>query len=159
MSAPNTSATLAENLVAGLRDLAAFIETNPDLADAYRTDLILSGIKAHLSHRSDDKAAELGRHAQAAARHGAKVTKDIDDQWHNLVMTFAGGLKVEVLAYRAEVCERVVTGVETVTKTVPDPEALAAVPTVKVTEEVEQVEWVCRPLLATEVERTEAVTS
>ena len=138
---------LAQRIVRGLRDLAVFIENNPDLADGFHNNLVTSGIKAHLDPFSDDKAAQLGRFAQAAARHGAKVTKDIDDQWHNVILQL-DGVKVEVLAYRNELCERIVTGTETVTKKVPDPEALAAIPTVEVTEEVETYKWVCKPLLA-----------
>lgn len=136
---------LAQQMAAGLRRLAEFIETNPDLADGFRHNVMDYAINVHL--RDDGKAAQLAEYAQAAARFGAKVTKDIDDKWHNLYLDFDGA-KAHVLAYRNEVCERVVTGVETVTKTVPDPEALAAVPTVEVTEQVETVEWVCRPLLA-----------
>ncbi len=46
-------------------------------------------------------------------------------------------------------CKKVVT-TETVTRTVPDPAVLATVPMVEVTQDVENVEWVCEPLLATE---------
>lgn len=136
---------LAHDLAAGLRAVAEFIEQNPALAKGFKTDLVTSGIKVHPG--AADQAAALAQYAQAAARFGAKVTKDIDDTWHNVVMHF-GVLKAEVLAFRSEVCERVVTGTETVTKKVKDPEALAAVPEVEVTEEVETFEWVCRPLLA-----------
>jgi hypothetical protein len=52
-----------------------------------------------------------------------------------------------VLCDRNEVCEKVVTGTREVTKEVPDPEALAAVPKVTVTETVEDVEWRCHPIL------------
>lgn len=45
---------------------------------------------------------------------------------------------------REEVCTRVVTGTREVTKTVPAPDA----PTVEITETVEDVEWICTPLLA-----------
>lgn len=145
---------LAQRMVQGLLDLAAFIERNPDLAGGFETSLITSGVHAHL--RSEDRAAQLGRYAQAAARHGAKVTKDIDDTWHNLVLRFAGDVRVAVLAYREEVCERVVTGTETVTKTMPDPAALAAVPTVEVTETVDTYQWVCTPLLGTDAGRVPA---
>jgi heme-binding NEAT domain protein len=48
---------------------------------------------------------------------------------------------------REEICERIVTGTREVTVEVPDPEQLAAVPTVSVTKTVEDVEWICRPLL------------
>jgi hypothetical protein len=41
-----------------------------------------------------------------------------------------------------------VTGTREVTEQVPDPEALAAVPTTTVTRTEDVTEWVCRPLLA-----------
>lgn len=59
------------------------------------------------------------------------------------------GIKLLASADRAEVCERVVTGTREVTREVPDPDALAAVPKVTVTEVVEDVDWVCGPLLKT----------
>jgi hypothetical protein len=55
------------------------------------------------------------------------------------------GLKTQIIVDRPAVCERVVTGTETVTRQVPDPSVV--VPTVEVTEVVEHVEWVCGPLL------------
>jgi hypothetical protein len=54
------------------------------------------------------------------------------------------GLELDVTVKRPAVCERVVTGTREVVKTVPAPDA----PTVQVTEVVEDVEWVCGPLLA-----------
>jgi hypothetical protein len=58
------------------------------------------------------------------------------------------GLKLKLCAYRETVCERVVTGTREVTVTVPDPEALAAVPKVTVTKFVDDVEWRCGSVLA-----------
>jgi hypothetical protein len=57
------------------------------------------------------------------------------------------GIKLVASADRAEVCERVVTGTREITVEEPDPDALAAVPKVSVTKVVEDVEWVCQPLL------------
>jgi hypothetical protein len=54
------------------------------------------------------------------------------------------GLELDVTVSRPAVCERVVTGTREVVKTVPAPDA----PMVEVTEVVEDVEWVCEPLLA-----------
>lgn len=139
-----TELTLAEQQAAGLRALADVIEANPDLATRFTRDTIHMTIHT----RGEDEAAELAEWARLAKAHGASVSKDIGELMYNVVATFAGSVKVAMLAYRDQVCERVVTGTETVTEEVPDPEALAAVPTVTVTREVEQVEWVCRPLLA-----------
>jgi hypothetical protein len=58
------------------------------------------------------------------------------------------GIVFAAYAQRDEVCERVVVGEREVEVEVPDPVALAAVPTVTVTKVVEDVEWVCTPLLA-----------
>jgi hypothetical protein len=55
-----------------------------------------------------------------------------------------GGIRTEVIVDRAAVCRRVVTGTREVTKAVPSPDA----PMVEVTETIEDVEWVCEPLLA-----------
>ena len=60
------------------------------------------------------------------------------------------GLPITLGAYRDDVCERIVTGTHEETKTVKDPEALAAVPEVRVTETVEDIEWRCGSLLAPE---------
>lgn len=58
------------------------------------------------------------------------------------------GIEVKAIAEQAAVCERVVTGIREVTEVVPDPDALAALPKVTVTKTVEDVEWVCRPVMA-----------
>lgn len=139
-----TNSNLAAEQAAGLRALADMIEANPEIAPYFDYTLTSAGINAHLPSESD-KAAIMAQLSRIARRHKGTVTKNIDEKWHNLVIDF-GGVTAKVLAYREEVCERVVTGVETVTKQVPDPNA----PLVEVTEQVEQVEWVCRPLLAAE---------
>jgi hypothetical protein len=56
------------------------------------------------------------------------------------------GLKIVACTHRNEVCTRVVTGTREVTEAVPDPSVI--VPLVEVTKTVEDVEWVCGPLLA-----------
>jgi hypothetical protein len=76
----------------------------------------------------------------------AEKTADKDTGRFEVYREFAG-IRLVASAARDEVCERVVTGTREVTREVPDPEALAAVPTVTVTETVEDVEWVCAPLL------------
>ena len=59
------------------------------------------------------------------------------------------GVKVEVtIRSRSTVCERIVLGTREVTEEIPDPEALAAVPTITVTKTVEDIRWECVPLLA-----------
>lgn len=82
----------------------------------------------------------------------AKVYRDQGEGYFDAVFPLRG-LTLTLTELRAEVCERVVTHVETVTDDVPDPEYIAAAPTVAVERVVETVEWKCAPILA----QTEAV--
>ncbi len=58
------------------------------------------------------------------------------------------GVETEVIVDRPAVCERVVVGTTTVTRQVPAPDV--EVPMIEVTEDIEQVEWRCQPLLDSE---------
>lgn len=130
-----------------LRAVADFVEALPDdLAEHLRyTSNTVNIPVAHL----DDPVAVMVAFARAGLAHGVKVRKDFSDK-HGIVSLDFGTMRLDVYAHREQVCERVVTGTEKVTKQVPDP----AAPTVEVTEEVETVEWVCRPLLAAEQNST-----
>lgn len=66
------------------------------------------------------------------------------------MVTRRDGLKIEVFTQRDQVCERVVTGTETVT--IPAVEAQA-----ERVEEREVVEWRCEPLLADRTDEDQAV--
>lgn len=128
----------------GLRAFADFIEANPEFAEE------LSYSLRHIDEPvvCDDPVVLLGRFARAAARARVANQKGGSDKYFKLELRFSDAVVLCLAASRAEVCERVVVGTETVTKTVPDPAKLAEVPEIEVTETVETVEWVCRPLLA-----------
>lgn len=128
------------SVAADLRRLADMVEGSPDVFEMFR--YAFYGINVFPDGK--DKMAAFVR---AGLKHGAKVDKKFNDTWFSAVVTF-DSVSVEGNAHREEVCERVVVGTETVTKTVKDPEALAAVPEIEVSEEVETVEWRCGPLLA-----------
>jgi hypothetical protein len=88
------------------------------------------------------------------ARIGGAVRRSIGGTWSKEVTTGYLYLKNEnddtrhvIILDRAQVCRKIVTGTETVTKTVKDPEALANIPMVEVTVEVETFEWMCDPIL------------
>ena len=138
--------------IAGMRALADALEQHPEvpLPIEGKTTPIMFGAWAF---RTDDPRGLMTTIARALP---CNWDKDPGDMYFKLNGRIAG-LSVQIVADRDTVCERVVTGVETVTKEVPDPEALAAVPTVQVTETVETVEWVCKPLLAGDA--TPAVTA
>lgn len=132
-------------LAANLHQLADLIADTPGLAPAVR--YAFGGINCYVMSQHNPRAV-LAAVARAGLKHGAHVTKDIGD-YAGVVVRF-GEVGVHVYAARGEVCERIVTGTREVTKEVPDPDALAAVPKVTVTETVEDVEWKCTPLLAVE---------
>lgn len=136
----------ASVLAAAVRRLADVIESAPTIVSVFEGGLDpLQGFVGYA--HEDGKEAALAEFARVARRNGATVTKAGDDKWFEMVADF-GALRFKAFTNREEVCERVVTGVETVTKSVPDPAVVAAAPLVEVTETVETVEWVCRPLLA-----------
>jgi hypothetical protein len=127
----------------GLRALADFVEANPDL------DKELDYPLRHLSDPvlGDEAAGVLAKFARAAARGRVQHRKGGDDKHFELALHFGSAVTLTLWADRNQVRERVVVGTEKVTKKVPDPAKLAEVPEIEVTETVEQVEWVCRPLL------------
>ncbi len=136
---------LANEQAVSLRRLADIVEANPNLARTLA--YALKGIIVPLVW--DGQRDDMAAWARAAAQAGAKVDKQVRDNYDQfkLIVTI-GALGLEILADRDEVCERVVTGTREVTEEVPDPEALAAVPKVTVTKVVEDVEWRCGSLLA-----------
>lgn len=129
--------------IAGLRALADLLETTPGLAMPSTKEFswYLFGYDVDGNKLSDAeqraRAAEFVR--LLPGRQNKQETGDL--------FRFKGwirGIQTQVIVDRDAVCRRVVTGTREVTKTVPAPDA----PTVEITETVEDVEWVCEPLLA-----------
>lgn len=140
--APVVEPSQAEQLAAALRDMANMVAAHPELVTEYR-----------FAHRFDrflvpvTSRAAVAAWARAGLAANAKITKYQDEIYAGIDVQL-GRASLHVYVEREELCERVVTGVREVTEEVPDPEALAAVPKVAVTKTVEDVEWVCRPILA-----------
>lgn len=133
----------AADLGAGLRKLAALVESFDDTyVQAIRLHYCLNGILVPLE--SGEALAHLVRRA---VQHGATATKDIGGKYAGAHLSF-GCVGLRAWADREQICRRVVTGTREVTETVPDPDLLALVPTIEQTRIVEDVEWVCEPLLA-----------
>ena len=135
--------------IKGLRALADALEQNPgDLPLPYEGNV--SDITFHFLSAADPRA-EMAAAARALPCNWRKNVSDYTARGGEAYFDLKGelhGVKVELTAYRADVCERVVTGTREVTEKVKDPEALAAVPEVEVTRTVEDVEWVCHPVMA-----------
>jgi hypothetical protein len=131
--------------VKGLRALADVLEANPAVELPYAgsgTELTISLLSV-----ADPRTAM----ANAARAFPIKWDKNAWGPAGTAYFSLRGslhGLRMEICAYREAVCERVVTGTQEVTKTVKDPEALAAVPEIEVTETIDTVEWRCGSILA-----------
>lgn len=110
----------------GLRALADFAEVNPDAISVYAT--------FQVDVFADD-AADMARLAKSI---GVPFEKTSSDTWYSLRKRF-GPHTIQVTSARENVCEQVLVGTKTVQK--PDPDLLAAVPTVTVAEPV--FEWKC----------------
>ncbi len=124
--------------IAGLRLLADVLETRDEVPVPY------SGRDAGLllMFFGDDAKDAMGAAARALP---CRLHKHFRDDYFDLTGSLHG-LQVHLTAYRNAVCERVVVGTETVTRTVLDPSV--EVPLVEVTETVDVVRWDCHPLLA-----------
>jgi hypothetical protein len=129
--------------IQGLREIADWLEQHPDVKLPWLGDDELD------IYVYGDIPAEMAAIARAmgVAEKGSRSYRSSGEERFTLTRQF-GALRVVASCPREEVCERVVTGTEEVTEEVPDPAYVAAAPTVTVTKVVEQVEWVCRPLLA-----------
>jgi hypothetical protein len=135
------------DLIVGLRELADFLEDNPE-APAYLFDgsVSLSYWCDSVDEMVDASCAIRGRLDKVMTPHSFMLRREFGD----------GLVRFQLSADRSTVCERKVVGTERVKETVPDAEAMAAVPMVEVEREREIVEWECPPsLLARATEPTE----
>lgn len=131
----------------GLRALADALEASPG-ALPLPHDGTLSPVTLYFLSGEDPRAA-LAAAARALPCDFRKEVTDRGDGTDTLrLLGSLHGLEVELVAYRADVCERVVTGTRKVTERVKDPEVLAEVPEVEVTRVVEDVQWICQPVMA-----------
>lgn len=128
-----------DQFISDLNALRNFVVDHPDVPTPVLPDELNSFL---YGAASGDGLAAAARAMKDRAPVGS-VRKNFGSAFASVERDF-GSLTLAVNAYREEVCEQVVVGTETVE--VPDPEALAAVPTV--TEEREITEWVCAPLLS-----------
>lgn len=143
VSCGHEALTLAGEYAAGWARLTEFLAANPDITSGANT--YSYSVLVYLSPGDDvlPRMADYTRRAKAA---GARVEKQYGE--YGKVLLHFGPIYLQVYASREDVCERVVVGTREVEVEEPDPEALAAVPTVKRTEIVEVVEWQCHPILA-----------
>lgn len=137
----------------GLREIADWLDAHPEVPMPHLSSTQTGKWEDVLSIFlvSGDQRAALATIARAMG----EFEKVADGEDFRVVRRF-GSIAVVAQADRDEVCERVVTATREETVEVPDPEALAAVPKVSVTRTVEDVEWVCSPLLGRRSKPTQA---
>lgn len=133
--------------IRGMRMLAQLLEGDPTIP--LPSAIAHSGLTIQLLHAGTSAAAEMARIRAAIGGHFTKGTYGEDGQYFELCGRMAG-LNVNVVAWRENVCKRVVTGTRDVTEMIPDPAAVAALPLREVTKTVEDFEWVCEPVLGAE---------
>lgn len=126
----------------GLRKLADLLEQHPELELPYTGHAFGAGIN-WIPLGGDGQKAQAATFARLIP---GKVDKAVRGEAFDLIGSI-DGLRVKMIVDRDEVCERVVVGTETIEVTEPDPEAVAALPTVTRTEVHEIVEWRCGSLL------------
>lgn len=130
---------------AGLRQLADILDAHPEVPLPYQgSDPEYSRMSFHFL------SAENPRAEMAATRRalGVPMEKDGDrGEYFDLHGNLAG-LYFTLTAFRKDVCERVVVATREVEVEEADPEAVAALPKVKRTVTIEDVEWRCSPILA-----------
>lgn len=147
---PNAYAPDPAAIAADLRAIADVVENNPYLAaliaQAFGSSVFPLYAAAE-EQRSNlrELMAETVRQLQPLAT--KPIEKRYGDKWFYAAVPMRA-IKLELAEERDQVCTRVVTGVETVTEEIPDPEYIAAAPKITQTREVETVEWRCEPLMA-----------
>lgn len=139
--------------IAGLRKLADLLENREELPLPYEGRLGAITMTFWGRAAREDLAAAARALPTPLAKNDPAVG-DYDADYYELAGDL-DGVKVKLVAYREQVCERVVTGTRTVTEDVPDPDALAKVPTVTRTRVEEITEWRCHSILG-DVERRTA---
>ncbi|MFI7527537.1 hypothetical protein [Nocardia salmonicida] len=149
---PITGSKPAADVAADLRELAELVEGDPFVGAVveriFTTNLVFPAHAVGAEHEGQEPAvlAEAIRAFKSITVHG--VQKDYRGEFIHVTVPLRA-LPIRMIDLRSRVCERVVTGVETVTEEVVDPDYVAPTPpTVTVTREVETVEWKCAPLLA-----------
>lgn len=138
MTEPETPS--ASEVTQGLRELADWIDTNPDnpASKAFQHSLVAVGGPGWITFN----ATEF--HALASAL-GGEREKDVDDNYMIVTRKF-GPIPTTVRGYRSSVCVAKVVG--TVTEEIPAHDAIPAQPARTIKRDI--IEWECPPVLATE---------
>src|SRR5882672_2620324 len=126
--------------IAGLRTLADILETHDELPLPYQ-------LTAGTGFAFYALSSEKKKHAKTLLPSWMRAIGGTwRKEWHGDYFDLCGNvgpIPVRLSTFRDAVCKRVVTGTREVTLEEPDPGA----PKVPVTRVIEDVEWVCSPIL------------
>lgn len=132
--------------IKGLRALADLLETHDELplpSTGHR-----DAFDWWLPWDVEDAKATMATIARLLPGEKKKTVGELGGSaWFTLAAQLHG-LRIDVNASRENVCTRVVTGTREITEEIPDPDALAAVPTTTVTRTEEIIDWIYEPILA-----------
>jgi antitoxin component HigA of HigAB toxin-antitoxin module len=142
-----------ETYTQGLREIADFLDAHPEVPLPYLSSFQTGNWENTLDIYLVSEKGQKEKLA-AIARAMGHADKVMDGDKMRVFRRFAG-ITLIAQASRDQVCERVVIGTREIEVEEKDPEALAAVPVVKVTKTVEDVEWRCAPILAAEKQAAE----
>lgn len=143
----NTEQETRAEFVKGLRDVAAWIEANPQvpLPSPAQNGVPLRISVPVLSWRDGVGDIDVpAAFAEAVKALGGTREKDAGDHYMKVTRAFGPGLELYVWTTRDEVCEAVVVGTETVEVE----KVITPAVTETVTEERDVIEWRCAPVLA-----------
>lgn len=141
----------------------AATEVHPHAGRITQLHAIAAWLQSHPDAHVDDivcdfatKRLQLNSYRVGSREQLADVTRQIGGRWNKngfenlfyLEQEIAPDADYRLVLLREQVCERVVTGTETRKIVEPDPDLVAALPTVERVETVETVEWRCEPILA-----------
>lgn len=132
-----------DDYIKGLRALADVLENHDEVPLPYDGNSV--PISAYFLSAADPRA-ELAAAARAIPCSFRKSVTE-DDKYSPGTLKLTGnlhGLRIELVAYRNAVCERVVTGIEER----PVEEVVTPAVTRTVTKPVEIVEWRCQSILS-----------
>jgi hypothetical protein len=134
--------------ITGLEELAILLERHPEIPIPTHGDLLPMSI--YIDSRDPDTSKMRFRDVGKFIRNRTRrpLDKVVTEQAAKLETRLGGlnGLHVAVTANRDVICKRNVIGRRKVTRTVKDPEQVAALPDVVVDDVEEIVEWECPPL-------------
>lgn len=144
MSIPNTLVERKPAMSDTLRLLADWADQHPEASIEHVSWSIHATRQLDIIDTRPDDASQMAKIAKAI---GGRWDKESKNGYYRLKQEVVPGVLYEIAVPQSWVCERVVVGQKTSTVTMPDPEAVAELPTFEQEVVEDIVEWRCPPSL------------